>query len=436
MLLSLLNMHLRKIITCICVFISFGAATSNHVAAQELPTDIFLDSEKKPIKRKSIIIVRKRTEKQDAQGIKLGNFILSPSVSLTEYYDDNVYASSTDEKDDAVTIITPAVNLKSDWKQHEINVDAGLEVSRYAELAEENVNNGWLNFKGRYDVNKRHHMLLGLGYIRDHEDRASPDEISGDRPTKFVNSAVDIGYSGRYNNHYFRVILNTTRIDFDDIDSLGSVIDNDDRDRDENAVGFRYLYKYSPASAVFLNSVTDKRDYTQTIDNEGNERNSDGIRNSIGLEYVSSTTISRLSIGKLHREYQSTVFEDVDESYFDLQHTWKFFESSSLSFKAGRSIEETTLDNSPGYLFTDSSIRLNLPFSDNKGINIEAARATAEYYLINREDDYLDYGVGYMQKILENLSFSIDLHRAERDSNITGEDYKINQLFLRLKAVI
>ena len=429
-------MQIKTNITCISLMAVLTAVTSGNSVAQELVPDVPPESETNLIKRKSIIIVRKRTEQTDAPGIKLGNFVLSPSVTLTEYYDDNVYASEVDEQDDSVTVIAPAFNLKSAWQKHEVKMDAGLEITRYAELADENTNNGWLNVNGKYDINKSHHMFAGLSYTRDHEDRASPDEISGDQPTKFDNTAADIGYTGRSNNHYFRIILNATRIDFDDVDSLGSVIDNDDRDRDENAVGIRYLYKISPASAVFINSVSDEREYSQEIDNEGNVRSSDGTRNSIGLEHVSTNTVSRLSVGKIHREYDSMVFDEIDESYFNVHHSWKFLQSSNLSINAGRSIEETTLDNSPGYLFTDGSLRLNFSVTDNKAINIEASRAKAEYYLVDREDDYVNYSIGYMQKVFNNLNFSIDVNRAERDSSISGEDYEINQLFLRLKSVI
>jgi len=66
--------------------------------------------------RQKVVIVKKKARDKDVKGIAVGDFTLYPSISLTEYYDDNIYAEDTNTRDDFVTVVVPAVNIESNWK--------------------------------------------------------------------------------------------------------------------------------------------------------------------------------------------------------------------------------------------------------------------------------------------------------------------------------
>lgn len=410
--------------------------SADNVFAQESATLNTKETESSLIKRKSIVIVRKRTEKEETQGIKLDNYIFLPSFTITEYYDDNLFAQDGNEKNDWITVFTPSFNLKSDWKQHKFNAGVGLEAVRHVDFATENTDNAWINMNGQYDFSKNRRLFAGISFIRDHEDRGSADAEVGSEPTEFEDYSVNIGYSGNKNSHYFRLAIDTRRLDFDDVSSPFGTIDYDDRDRDEGAFGVRYLYKYSTTMAFFVDAVDDRRDYRQTPDNGGNDRNSDGLRYAVGIERVTPNIIGRVFVGQLTRDYQSAVFDEAEENDFGLHLRWKISPATNLIARLSRSIEETTLDNSPGYLMDNNLVRLNVALSKEKALIFDVIDSQADYFDIDRRDNYLNYGITYNQQLLSNLKLGVELHRAERNSNVTGEDYKINQIFFRIKAVI
>lgn len=432
----ILTVHEKYLVFFIFVFCNVSLIANSNVCAEEIPSTDLLKEEPTLLKRKNIFVIKKRIDKPVAKGIELGSFVFLPSVYLSEYYDDNIYAANTDVRDDTVTVIAPSLNLKSNWKKHVFELDAGMEVTRHADLATENTTNSWIDIKGKYALNKEHNLIAGLNYLRDHEDRTSPDAESGEVPTEFHDASANVGYTGHKNNNYFSLVYRFTNLDFNDVNSSSGIIDNDDRDRNEQAIGLQYLYKYSPGGALFVKAVLDNRDYEQIPDNEGNNRVSDGYRYSAGLELVGEHTVSKVFIGTLNRDYQSSVYEDVEEFDFGLQHNWKFLSSSNLAIKVSRSIEETTLNSSPGYLMTSGSIHLGYSLTNDKAFNADAMLLTTEYYANTRKDDYMDIGVGYSQKIVNNLQFSINFQRGERDSNITGQNYKINQVLIRINAAI
>ena len=429
---------LHKILPIYLVVASFCAfaITSIDIYAEEVTSIILPKDESNLIKRKNIFIIKKSNEGIDRKEIILGEYIFSSTVLLSEYYDDNIYASDTGVRDDLITVIAPSLKLKSNWDKHSIELDGGLEVTRHDDFTTENTTNGWLNMKGKHELSKEHKLFAGIDYMRDHEDRVSPDAEAGEEPTEFYDTAFNVGYTGHKNNNYIGFVYKISNLNYFDVNSSGGIIDNDDRDRNENTIGLRYLYKYSPGGALFIKAVLDKRDYVQLLDNEGNNRISNGYRYSTGLELVGDKTVSKIFIGTLKRTYQSSAFEDATEFDFGLQHNWMFLSSNSLAFTVNRTIEETTLNSSPGYLMTNGTMNLSFSLSRDKFLRFDTMLSTAEYYSNSRKDDYRDYTLGYSQNILKNLQLSININRSERNSNIPAQDYIINRIFLHMNAAI
>jgi hypothetical protein len=415
--------------------LAIGSYANDGIAQVDSQSEI---PAKKPeiVDRKKIILLKERESEKGTEGVTLGSFTFTPSISLIEYYDDNIFATESQTLDDFVTVVIPAVNVKSNWKEHSLRANAGAEISRYAEFSSENTSNYWLNASGRYDVSKKQNIFGGLGYERKHEDRASPEAEAGEEPTKYDEYSANAGYTAWYGNHQVKLAYSFLEYDFMDVPSLGTVIPNDDRDRAEHGIGLRYQYSYSKKYLPFIQIVQDKRDYKLTPDYAGNDRNSDGTRLNVGLNIKRNNTRTRIFAGRLERTYDSPAFEDPSETDFGLDHRWKISDNMGLRFNVSRSIQETTLDGSPGYLLTDGTVQFGYRINDANSLKLTYARASADYYQILREDLYENYVIGYSRKIIDQAYLNVDLQKGQRDSNIPGDDYTINQIFFTIKAVI
>ncbi|MBW8330270.1 MAG: outer membrane beta-barrel protein, partial [Thiobacillus sp.] len=78
------------------------------------------------------------TQPKEFPGIPWGSFLLYPEVSLAVTYDDNIYAERpfltpdrTYVTEDVVYTLSPSLELKSNWKQHALNLDLGADLDRY-----------------------------------------------------------------------------------------------------------------------------------------------------------------------------------------------------------------------------------------------------------------------------------------------------------------
>lgn len=421
-----------------CFWMLFAVCNLAAAASATMDEDSAFppESESGAVKHSTAVIVKKRAAPTQEKGIKAGTFLFIPSVALTEYHDDNIYATETNMKNDDITVISPNFKLVSRWDRHKLDFNAGMDLSRYADFTSENTSDYWLGATGRYDFSAHQNVFGGLNFSREHEDRASPDATAGDTPTRYDDYLAHIGHAYTSGNHRSRIAYTVNRLDFNDVTSPVGVIDNNDRDRVEQALGLRYLYTYSAVMALYLEGVADKREYDITPDYNGNDRNSDGYRYSVGMEYAGAENLLKLFIGRLGRDYQSQFFEDQAELDFGLNYSRTLGPASKFVIQSGRSIEETTFNNSSGYLMTNASLALHLGITTGKSIILNAGKSTADYYGIVRTDDYFDYGLGYNQQLLDNLSLSFELRRSERDSNVAGNDFKINQVFLRISGTI
>jgi hypothetical protein len=160
------------------------------------------------------------------------------------------------------------------------------------------------------------------------------------------------------------------------------------------------------------------------------------LRANIGLHIRRKNTASKIFVGKIDRDYSDSRFEDPSETDYGLRHTWRVTDKMNLILNVSRSIEETTFSGSPAYLVTDSNVQWRQKFGDRNLIKAIYSRADVNYYQITRDDLYENYVLGYSRRIVDELFVNIDLQHGTRDSNVSGDDYTINQLYFGIKAVI
>ena len=65
----------------------------------------------------------------DPLGIRAGGFLIYPSLSVSEVYDDNVFAVDNNKDDDLITLIQPGVRAVSNFSRHRLGLTAGSEVA-------------------------------------------------------------------------------------------------------------------------------------------------------------------------------------------------------------------------------------------------------------------------------------------------------------------
>jgi len=373
-----------------------------------------------------------------SQDYQWGEFNLRPQVTFAELWDDNIFATDSDEEDDFVTIISPSLLLASNWERHQLNLRTGAVFSSYAEHNDEGTQDAWFDIEGRYDVSKPTNLFGGIGYNREHEDRTSPDDVNGIEPTTYHVMRSHAGLYHESGPFTIRAGGTYDALDYDDVDTLISGnINNDDRDRDLYSLGARIGYRYSPKYESFVQLATDTRNYDEPLDNNLQNRESDGYRAGVGLLINDGKRLSgELSLGHIKQDYDDSSLADVSSLDFGAALIWRASPSTAMRFGLDRTLEETTLLNASSYLYTAVDLTVQHKVAPRTVLTGNLTISESDYQGISRNDDMYGLSVGLQHEIARHLYVEGSYRYAQRNSNITGEDFERNQLLFQLRADI
>jgi hypothetical protein len=357
--------------------------------------------------------------------LRLGKFMLSGRIVTSAYYDDNLFATQNDTVDDAVLLLSPSLQLVSDWQKHALRFRGGADLARYADYGSEDYNDYWLDSKGRYEPGGRLELFGGAGLRRAHEDRGSENDANGSEPTQYTERTANAGVSLDYGGFNSQAGVSYTDLDYHDVDASVGVIDNDDRDRSIGAAALRLSHALNETWQGFVHCRVEQRDYARSVASDGFRRSSDGYRVAVGLDTdQTGRLIGELSAGYLQQDYDDPRFDTVREADFSASLKWKAATNSLLKFHAVRSLEESTLAGSPAYLYTRYGVRLDQRVTPRLYADIGMTLGTADYYQSDRDDDYTLATAGLAWIHDKRTSLSLDWYIQQRDSSVADEDYR------------
>jgi hypothetical protein len=379
------------------------------------------------------------------QPFKMGSFLLYPELVVTGMYDDNVYSTHDDKVSDHALIVTPSLWAQSAWERHFVSFHASADFTRYRDQTDENTNDYRFGGEGRYDVSGDTNVYGGLRYGHEHEDRESPDDRNGTEPTRYK---LTRGYGGSFwqlGDWSVRVGANALKLNFDDVPFVNSagvsrIINNDDRDRDQYSAGVRVGYEIRPRLLAFGQISGDWRRYDSARDDLGFKRDSDGLRAVLGVRtYESGSYKLEAFAGAIRQNYKDAQLADVSRPTAGANLVWNVGTATTFGFILDRSIEETTSVGcghaggaASSYVNSYGQANLNHSFTPSFSMYAFGSLSRADYRGINREDDYVSAGVGALYRVARSFYIDVTYQNRRLNSSIPTEDFRRNQLFLRL----
>ncbi|MEJ2214379.1 MAG: outer membrane beta-barrel protein, partial [Gammaproteobacteria bacterium] len=371
-------------------------------------------------------------------GYHAAGFRIRPSVSVTGKFDDNIFATDTDEESDFITVISPRLNVDSTWDKHSLRFKVGADVGRYGDFDAENYDDFWLTADGKYNLTPSTDIFGGLGYGSEHEGRDSPDAVLGGlSPTTYTSRNGYVGIKTLQDSTTYRIGLTYEDLDFEDVlDAAGGSIINDDRDRELWGLGVRATHNLDKGRDVYLQALYDIRDYDETVDQNGYERDSDGYRVALGLKnnFDSGNKVEAY-IGYFSQDYDDDTFSSVDSMDFGGSFTYRPNANTKLTGNLVRTLNETTIAGSSGYINTSFSGKLEHRISQQLIPYLSLGYAESDFQDHGREDQIYSAEAAVKYYVARNAFFTAGYRHVERDSNDFGlinssDDYEKDSVFV------
>ena len=176
-------MKYSALFTCATALLAISYAPSS-MAQLYLPKD-------------DVVSVKERPNTSlDALGIKAPlQMLVSPSIEAKQKFDDNIYRTNSNKESDMVTSVMPALDVKSDWKNHKLNLHASSDIGRYNDNESEDYVDYNLGANGRLDIMRNTYLTAEARFQHLHEDRSSPDNVGGNSPTEYDVITSRVGFT-------------------------------------------------------------------------------------------------------------------------------------------------------------------------------------------------------------------------------------------------
>ncbi|MDB5456895.1 MAG: hypothetical protein JWP92_2480, partial [Caulobacter sp.] len=206
-------------------------------------------------KRDHNVSVRERPRPDfEAGGIRSGGFTLYPRITVEAEYNDNIYATATNEQSDTIWRVKPEIAARSNWSRHALGFFASGTINRYADNSSENTEEYTIGANGRLDVIGNSNIIGSVQYQSLTEPRTSPDSpTAASKPVEYKLVTASVVGTKEFNR--LRLIGRVEDRDYNydnTTDTLGRLLTQDFRDRNEVVYGGRGEYALSPDTAFFV----------------------------------------------------------------------------------------------------------------------------------------------------------------------------------------
>jgi hypothetical protein len=383
-------------------------------------------------------VLQQHADANLAPGLRVGSMLVAPSLGVAGAFDSNVFAAPNRERADVFASLLPALDVESDWPVHALGLRAQGEFRRYASLSRENVANASLAGTGRIDLAPNAYLLAGGGYQLLHEDRGALVQVQGVQPTQFTVASGKAGIVIEPAPMGLRLDATVDSYSYNNVSLFGgAVVRQTARDRIVYALQPRISYQVLPEYNAFLRATVNRRQYNSTREPDGLDRSSTGSGASIGSAFeLPRFAAGEVYFGFLSQNYDSRTAKQVIAVDFGGNLEWRPWEPTSLRFTLNRTVEESAVLGSAGYLQT--ALRLGVEHEVMPRVVVlgSVGYINADFTGPPGSSNLYQATIGARYALAGNLSAGLEYDVGHRASSATLPNYTRHIIELRLRGTL
>lgn len=384
----------------------------------------------------NVTILERPRPDYDPLGVRAGGFLVLPSLTLTETYDDNIFADDSGEIDDFITVISPRVSAVSNFVRHRLGATVGADVGLYLDEGDENYQDVFGEIDGRLDIRRSTFLDVDAGIGQFHEERDDPEDVNGTEPTEYLRYGGQLALNHTINRLFGRLTGRVNVFDFDDVPAAGGgTINNDDRDRTDYDALLRLGYIVSPRFNVFTEGRYTIEDRDQDVDDQGFDRDSDGWEARAGAAIdLTAVLFGEAFVGYRKETFDEPSFDDVDGFSFGVDLTWNPTTLTTLVLSGSSDIESTTQNGASGNFESAIGLAVDHELLRNLLVGGRFGYERDDFEGIDRVDNTFDVGASVTYLINRYLSVEGAYLFSDRSSDQGSAEYTRNRITLGLTA--
>ncbi|HEY9538682.1 MAG TPA: outer membrane beta-barrel protein [Kiloniellaceae bacterium] len=363
----------------------------------------------------------------DPKGLDLGGFRLFPSLTVSETYDDNIFAEEDDEEADFITAITGGALLRSEWTRHDFTFDAQVRHEKFLDNDEQDRTEYSLVPTIEFELGGRDTAMLTAEHSRQAVGRDDPEEDDDEEPTQFNRFALGGEYIHRINRLFFGLEGDARR---DDYFTSG----DDDRDRQEFRFGLPVGYEVSVLTDVKVEPFVRRRDFDED-NSAGADRDSLAAGALVGIDTELSPLFDvNFDIGFIANDYDDSRFDSRVDLIFGGEAIWYVTPRTTLFGRASRRDLATSTSSASSKTQTTAEFEVQQELQRDLLLGGRLQYINDDFQNNDRTDDRAIASLSLEYLLNRNFSLLADYRHEERWSNQEGEDFSRNLVTVGFRA--
>ncbi|MEL7198582.1 MAG: outer membrane beta-barrel protein [Pseudomonadota bacterium] len=392
---------------------SLGAAIALPVSAVSAQSD-----------RQAQSVAERNAPEFSSEPVPVGGFQMFPSVNLDVEYNDNIFATNSNERDDAIISLRPDILLVDRRADRETRINGFANIRRFVDTTSENAERFGLNASTRHGIGTGFEYNLGLRAERSFEQRRDIDsfDIATAEAISFTNLVANAGVAKEFGPLKLSAEGRVRAVRFQgDIDVGGTIFDLSFRDLETYRGTVRASFARSRDQRFYVQGSVDKRDtqlaplFEEFVVVDFVDRSSDGYRLEVGYgQQVTELLYLDVRAGYLQQSFDDPALNTIDGLSFEADVLWNVTPLTSVLLSAQRRVDETLNPRFTGLLRTEGRVAVEHELLRN--LVLTGRIGYADLNLGNSDQDGRRWNVGFLAdyRLDRNWSFLIEAEYFDR----------------------
>lgn len=360
----------------------------------------------------------------EPQGIKLADsMIFTPTLQVSERYDDNFRAVETGEEDSFITSLTPTFILGAKGNKSFYSVMYSVTSDTFHSSHSDNNTDQHATVDGGVEFNARNRLKLNAGYHKIEETASIDQSVENDKYSTYIAGGV-FSYGAESARAQIDFGANVQKLQYHNSGTL-----NADKERDTTAFNVVGYMRVAPKTRLLLElRHTDYAYITNTVLDSQNV----GVLGGVTWEATARTT-GTVKVGGETKQFDDHNVSDKSNAMWEAGITWEPLTYSKFSLNTRSGLDEGSAGAS---VIKSNSSTLGWKHSwlERLSTDVSYTHSTQDYQSIVREDTINAAGLGLTYAMRRWLDVGAGYRYAETDSTFAGESDKRNIFSLSVSA--
>ena len=294
-----------------------------------------------------------------AIGLRTGAFLIFPRLEAEVGVSNNVALASQGEQEDLLFRFAPAVDLRSDWSRHQLDLSASTVVDRHADQTQLDRETWDIGARGRLDVGD-YASLSAEGRVSQLQEEPFSSGVDAAQAilSRYRRDFVALRGSRQVGRTRLSATAAYTNFAFEDLDLGNGVLGSQaNRDREQVTLAAQGEYALSPGAVAYAqlsHTTTEFRLPGSAVDPARDSR----TWRLLGGFNADLPGLLRgtIAAGYTRRDFDSELHDPIDGFSAEAELTYFHDASTNFILSARRLLQEAPTGGSNA--FFDTSVRL------------------------------------------------------------------------------